>query len=178
MSSKGGSSSESKLITVKEAADFSSYTPAYLTRLAKSGDIEAQKEGRIWLIKAKSLEKYLDSIERRKALNRVRLRAERLSKLGAVEYSATWLFQKANLGVFDAKAALESLAIAGLSALIGLVAHGFVSTGASPEDLYQGVALVMGNFDQQAEFIGSSLADISSKIGSESLLAGVWSLFY
>ena len=178
MSSKGGLSTEAKFITVKEAANLSLYTPAYLTRLAKNGDIEAQKEGRMWLIKAKSLEKYLSSIEKRKELNRVRLRAERISTLGSAEYSAAWLFQKANLGVFDAKAALESLAIAGLSALIGLVAHDFMSTGASAEDLYQGVAMIIGNLGQQTEFVGSSLADMSSKIGSESLLAAVWSLFF
>ena len=178
MSFNKESPSVSKFITVREAADLSSYTPAYLTRLAKNGDIEAQKEGRIWLIKAKSLEKYLSAIEKRKALNRARLRAERIGTLGAAEYSAAWLFQKANLGAFDTKAALESLAIAGLSAIIGLVTHDFVSTGASSDDLYQGIAVVIENLDQQTEFIGSSLADISSKIGSESLLAAVWSLFF
>lgn len=178
MSSRKDQLSVSKFVTVKEAADLSSYTPAYLTRLAKNGDVEAIKEGRIWLIKAKSLQNYLSTIERRKAENRARLRAERLNTLSAAEYSAAWLFQKANLGVFDAKAALESLAIAGLSAITGLVARGFMETGVSPNNLSEGIALILEDFGRQTDLIGSSLASLSSEIAVESMLANVWSLFF
>ena len=132
----------------------------------------------MWLIKARSLQNYLSAIERRKADNRARLRAERISTLSTAEYSAAWLFQKANLGVFDAKAALESLAIAGLSALVGLVARGYLETGVSPNDLSEGIALIMGDFGQQTDLIGSSLTTLSSEIAAESLLASVWSLFF
>lgn len=178
MSSRKDQLSVSKFITVKEAANLSSYTPAYLTRLAKNGDLEAKKEGRIWLIKAKSLENYLNAIERRKADNRARLRAERISTLSSAEYSAAWLFQKANLGVFDAKAALESLAIAGLSALVGLIVRGYIDTGSSPNNLSEGIALIWEDFGRQTDVIVSALASLTSEIAVDSMFASVWSLFF
>lgn len=178
MSSKKIARDVSNFITVKAAAALSSYTPAYLTRLAKKGDIEAKKEGRIWLIEAVSLEKYLSSIELRKVENRNRLRALRINKLNAVEYSAAWLFHKANTGAFDAKAALESLAIAGLSVLVGVMVQGFVRVGASTKDLYEGTSVVLLSFQEQTELLSVNLVEITTQIGVDSLLAGVWSLFF
>lgn len=178
MSSKKIASDVSNFITVKDAAARSSYTPAYITRLAKKGDIVAKKEGRIWLIEAASLEQYLSSIELRKVENRSRLRALRINKLNAIEYSAAWLFHKTHMGAFDAKAALESLAIAGLSALVGMVARGFIETGGSTKDLYEGTTVVMLSFQEQTEFLGVNLVEIATQTGSDSLLASVWSLFF
>ncbi len=171
-------SADLNFLTVKEAAARSSYSPAYLTRLAKKADIEAKKDGRIWMIQSKSLDRYLSLIEKRKAENRIRLSAERIGKLSMAEYSAAWLFYKANIGAFDTKAALESLAIAGLSALVGMMTHSFMQTGASTEDIYQGSIALMGDLNHQTELIGLGLAELTTKIGGESLLASVWSLFF
>ena len=178
MSSKKGAHIDSSFITVKEAAARSSYTPAYLTRLAKNGDLTAKKDGRIWLIDAASLEEYLNVIERRKIDNRTRLRIERKGSLNKAEYSAAWLFYKANIGAFDTKAALESLAIAGLSALVGLVSQSFMEAGASTNDLYDGTTVVIANLQKQTELIGVSLAELTTQSGADTLLASVLSLFY
>ncbi|MDE2021891.1 MAG: helix-turn-helix domain-containing protein, partial [Patescibacteria group bacterium] len=57
---------EKKLITTKDAAGLSGYTPDYLSRLMRSGKIEGRRVGRSWLIDNESLTDFLDKHENRK----------------------------------------------------------------------------------------------------------------
>ena len=50
-------------ITTTEAARISQYSIVHVRRLAKTGDIVAQKWGRDWMIDRKSLSDYLEKIE-------------------------------------------------------------------------------------------------------------------
>jgi len=47
---------------VKEAADYAGYNTQYLRRLLQSGSLEGIKVGQMWLVKAASLDEYLNSI--------------------------------------------------------------------------------------------------------------------
>ena len=49
--------------TVQEAADNTGYHPEYLRRLIRAGKIEAEKFGRMYLIKADSLQRYIDETQ-------------------------------------------------------------------------------------------------------------------
>ena len=62
---KSGSSSSEKLVPLSALTKKSGFSEKYLNLLARSGKLEAHKEGRIWLSSQKSLDSYLQSRERK-----------------------------------------------------------------------------------------------------------------
>jgi excisionase family DNA binding protein len=46
-------------ISVKAAAEYSGYSPQYLRRLLRKGQLEGDKIGQVWLIRKASIDKYL-----------------------------------------------------------------------------------------------------------------------
>jgi len=54
---------ENEWLTVKEVAKISGYHVAYIRRLLKAGDIEAQKFATVWQVDRESLEAYLSEME-------------------------------------------------------------------------------------------------------------------
>jgi excisionase family DNA binding protein len=52
-------------ITTKQAAEISGYHAEYIRRLIRSGDIEAQKLGRDWVMKRADLLAYVRSAEKK-----------------------------------------------------------------------------------------------------------------
>jgi hypothetical protein len=51
-------------LTVNRAVEISGYHPVHLRRLAKSGEVEAVKIGRDWLLNQKSLLSYVRKSEK------------------------------------------------------------------------------------------------------------------
>lgn len=138
MSPSSYSDKNDGLLTVKEAASISAYTPSHVARLAKNGKIQAtQIEGK-WLIDARSLEKYLESNRQRQKVGRKDNRFVTSRHVDKVGYSAVWTLNQANFGAFNLKSLLESLAIAGCSVLVGVLLHGAAVSGLSLESLSDG----------------------------------------
>src|SRR3989344_5694794 len=51
--------SSKKLISTKEASELSGYSPDYLARLARSGEVGGTRVGRTWLVERKSLARFM-----------------------------------------------------------------------------------------------------------------------
>lgn len=126
------------LLSAKEAASISTYTPSYVARLAKSGKVLAiQKKGK-WLVDARSFEKYLESSRQRRR-NDAKTRNFIVQRpIDKVAYSAAWTFNQASSGPFNVKSLLESLAIAGCSVLVGMLFYGMAMSDMSTVSLYDG----------------------------------------
>lgn len=67
---KSGSSRSDKLVPLSALTAKSGFSEKYLNLLARSGKLEAHKEGRIWLSSQKSFDSYLQSRERDRKRNR------------------------------------------------------------------------------------------------------------
>jgi Fic family protein len=61
-----GSGPKEKTVKLSELAKGTPYSEKYLNLLARSGKLEAHKEGRVWLSSKKSLEDYLQNRERKR----------------------------------------------------------------------------------------------------------------
>lgn len=55
-----------KFISLAILAKETQFTEKYLNKLARSGKLEAHKEGRNWLTSKEALKRYLDSRERKR----------------------------------------------------------------------------------------------------------------
>ena len=60
------SNPKEQLITLSELAKYGTFSEKYLNLLARSGKLEAHKEGRLWLSSRKALNDYLENRERKR----------------------------------------------------------------------------------------------------------------
>lgn len=67
---KSGSSIGEKLVPLSALTKKSGFSEKYLNLLARSGKLEAHKEGRVWLSSQKALDLYLHSRERKRIRNK------------------------------------------------------------------------------------------------------------
>jgi len=58
--------SNEKFISLKDLSEQSSFSSKYLNLLARSGKLEAHKEGRNWISSKKALERYLENRDRKR----------------------------------------------------------------------------------------------------------------
>lgn len=63
---KSGTSANEKLMPLSSLTNKSGFSEKYLNLLARSGKLEAHKEGRIWLSNHKALENYMQTRERKR----------------------------------------------------------------------------------------------------------------
>ena len=78
---------QEKILSTKEAAELSGYTPDYLARLTRAGKIKGERFGRSWCIDKRSLEHFMADQEERKVLRSRHLASEREKEYGAVMVS-------------------------------------------------------------------------------------------
>lgn len=64
----GGSKLGQRLVPLSALAEKSQFSEKYLNLLARSGKLEAHKEGRVWVSSEKALRRYLDGRERKRDL--------------------------------------------------------------------------------------------------------------
>lgn len=152
-------------LTVKEAVSVSDYSPTHLTRLAKSGKIKAEQKGGKWLLDPRSLERYLESVRGRGGRRDVKVSSRSATRIAdRAGYSAAWTLNQTNFGPFNLRSLLESLAIAGCSVLVGLLAQGAAQAGLSVGALYEGgkaVAIEVGQrYEASIEGVGEMAAAI------------------
>lgn len=137
------------LLTIKEAVSVSTYSPTHLTRLAKSGKIKAEHREGKWLLEPRSLERYLGSARGRRARLETRSPRQPVRLVNHVGYSAAWTVHQANIGPFNLRSLLESIAIAGCSVLVGLLVQGSIEAGLSTRELYEGGRQVVTNVQER-----------------------------
>ena len=63
---QSSSNQKEQLISLSELSTYGSFSEKYLNLLARSGKLEAHKEGRIWLSSRKALSDYLQNRERKR----------------------------------------------------------------------------------------------------------------
>jgi Fic family protein len=63
---KTNSNRKEQLVTLSELSKYGSFSEKYLNLLARSGKLEAHKEGRVWLSSQKALSDYLLNRERKR----------------------------------------------------------------------------------------------------------------
>ena len=64
---KSGASKNEKLVRLSGLTKKSGFSEKYLNLLARSGKLDAHKEGRVWLSSQKALESYLQERERKRS---------------------------------------------------------------------------------------------------------------
>ncbi len=126
------------LISIREAADLTSYTTAHLSRLARQGEVRAVKSGRQWFIDPVSLQEFKQDTELRKHERRRKLSDERVAALhgdgrrSKKGNTAASVADKAS--VFNVKTLLESgivmVSVALLVILIGAASDMMADLGA------------------------------------------------
>ncbi|MFZ3230561.1 MAG: Fic family protein [Pseudobdellovibrio sp.] len=65
-------SKQNQLITLSSLSKQSSFSSKYLNLLVRSGQLEAHKEGRIWLSSKKALDDYLENRQRKRTQNKMK----------------------------------------------------------------------------------------------------------
>lgn len=78
---------QEKILSTKEAAELSGYTPDYLARLTRAGKIKGERFGRSWCIDKRSLEHFMADQEERKVLRSRQLVSEREKEYGVATMS-------------------------------------------------------------------------------------------
>lgn len=69
---KTTSNRKEQLITLSELSKYGTFSEKYLNLLARSGKLEAHKEGRVWLSSQKALNEYLLNRERKRKKNKLK----------------------------------------------------------------------------------------------------------
>ncbi len=130
---KTAEGSSDNLITIREAAAITSYTTAYISRLAHGGEVRAVKKGRQWFLDPVSLQEFKQDIELRKNERRRKLSDERVVALhrskrpGANKGDNLVTADVAS--IFNVKAFLESGIVMALLSLLLILAEAGLGDG-------------------------------------------------
>jgi len=79
--------SNNNFITTKEAASLTSYSSAYITRLAQKGLIDSRRNAKRWLINLDSLQAYIKAKDIEKHQRREMLRVRRYEEIFIIRHS-------------------------------------------------------------------------------------------
>lgn len=130
-------------LSIKEASRLSSYTTAYLTRLAKKGALEAKREGRFWLIRYESLKDYLSQRDKEEQRRRENLRLQRLEEKEIFKNSSIFHQESVTftspVHVLSVSALLQSLVVVSLGVFASFLMQVSVKNDLNVPKIQQGL---------------------------------------
>lgn len=78
-----------KYYSLEDTQKLSGYTPNYIARLCREGDISARKIGKVWYVEAESFLVFLDTVAKHKEKQRIKLSKERQETLRELQRRKT-----------------------------------------------------------------------------------------
>lgn len=126
-------------LTSREAARISGYNPAYLTRLAKKGQVLSRKSGRVWQIDYVSLKEFIASRDKTNLERQEELRLERLTERNGQTIVKSPGDSLVQVSVFRINTALASLSVLMLGGILGVLFNAIDEANLASSDAQAGI---------------------------------------
>lgn len=133
---------EQKFVTAKEAAAFVSYSPDYVSRLAREGKVLAEQRGRQWFVSLDSLKQFSQQQEAEQRARKEELREARIREYAKTKASAVAEEQATQVAVLQPTAILFTTAVSMCVCLLLLLGVVTQQAQLSVAQLYTGAELV------------------------------------
>ena len=139
-------------VPAKEAAAFVSYSPDYISRLAREGKVAAEQRNRQWYVSLDSLKLFSLKQQAEQRARQKELREQRLAEYAQTRVADVKTKQKQNLTTATLPALLLSAATTLCVALVGMLSWVSFEAKLQPAALFSGAGTVLETVEQVVPF--------------------------